>query len=295
MKLYSDAKTMKIHNFEPRNCYQLQDILLNSQTGLVYAYGNRLVANSSSWPEEELLKDSYRGSSLLKNSDSFRRLERTPYTCLPSSGFYHWLIEDLPRYLTLRNNSSEPFKTIVYSRAPKYVTEFCETMKIEPVHKPRISIVRNFMLAEKNSETGFPNPNDIEILRKTFLNYTRGKNNTKKNVFVSRIGSSRSPHWESDLICELKKLGWEILQCEKKSLQQQIEVFQEAKTICGVHGAGLSGIVWADSGIRIIELSESYRSSCFRNLALILDQEFHTIETKNKEYIDIFKLIKDLS
>jgi hypothetical protein len=265
--------------FKSRICSKWNQVVLNTQSGLVYKNGNRLIPESSSWPNEELVKDAYTGSKVQAKLNLQFECDDYLYTCLPSNGFYHWLIEDLPRYLFLRENTSQELKTIIYSKRPRYVNDVSNMLNLDIAFYPRIIKVKEFVLAEKSKDTGFPNPNDIKLLRKTFLNDKTRDQNDK--VYVSRRSSSRSPVWESELEARLQDEGWKVIFCEKLSLEEQIMIFKNARVICGIHGAGLSGMVWADSSTKIIELNEKFRSNCFLNLAQLLDLEFNQIRTES--------------
>ena len=289
INLVDSIGTQRFHLFQPRKVVVKKNVILNSKSGMAYENGNKLIPRSSSWPINELIRDSYNGSDIVSKLSTFKVTNETNYSCLPSNGFYHWIIEDLPRYLILREYMERDIKTLVYHNAPQYVRDFCEMFGIEFIEVPRVFLVPSFTFGERNPETGIPNPYDIKILRDTLVH----KDNTKSNekLYVSRTDSTRSPSWEMELSLKLENLGWRILHCERMHLKEQIDLFQSAETICGVHGAGLVGMVWAKPGTHIIELNDNFRSDCFNFLAQLMGHRMSRVNTAGMTLSEIEEYI----
>lgn len=70
-------------------------------------------------------------------------------------------------------------------------------------------------------------------------------------LWISRAGSPRSFWDEPDLERILSTLGWRILTPGSMPLHAQIAAFKGATRIAGVHGAGLTGLVFAPPGTPI--------------------------------------------
>ena len=285
----NSSGTQVDHCFQPRKTVVKNNIVLDSKIGVVYERGNRLVPSSSSWPINELIRDPYNGSDFLTIFQNLKLTDQSIYSLLPSNGFYHWLIEDLPRYLIARKHAGSEVKTLIYQGAPQYVRDFCGIFAIEYIEVPRVFLVPKLILGEKNPETGIPNPLDIKILRDSFL--LQENINPRRKIYVSRTGSTRSPIWERELSLKLETIGWHVLQCESMNFKQQVEVFQNAETICGVHGAGLAGIVWARPGTEVIELNENFRSDCFNFLAQLMGHRMRQVSTSDMTLTEIERLI----
>jgi capsular polysaccharide biosynthesis protein len=90
-------------------------------------------------------------------------------------------------------------------------------------------------------------------LRSFFAPNIREREDAKR-VYISRLNSSRSPNFEKELVYRLREEGWEILNTESMSLIDQVNTISSASTLCGVHGAGLAGMIWMTSGSQVIEL-----------------------------------------
>jgi hypothetical protein len=92
-----------------------------------------------------------------------------------------------------------------------------------------------------------------------------------RNIYVARTDSShRKMRNEMDLIHELSKRGFDILEAGKIGFAEQIATFQSATLIVGPHGAGLTNIAFCRPGTFVYELvPQQYVNVCFRNLAFL--------------------------
>ena len=76
-----------------------------------------------------------------------------------------------------------------------------------------------------------------------------------EKIFVSRNGAKyRRFAQEEELVTLLNKLGFKVLSTEGMTILEQAHVFNKAKVIVGVHGAGLANIVFCEPSSKILEL-----------------------------------------
>ena len=55
-------------------------------------------------------------------------------------------------------------------------------------------------------------------------------------------------------------------------LAQQIKLFAGARAICGVHGAGLTNMLWCSQDCEVVELiADNYLNGCFESISACLD------------------------
>jgi len=120
----------------------------------------------------------------------------------------------------------------------------------------------------------------VDLLRKYFKN-APSCNSDKNKVYISRLGDSRSPDYESELIRLLEKSGeWKILNLAKLNFREQISYAKSASVWAGVHGAGLSWIPFLNPTSIVIEIGPA-KMDCFQQLAFLSDRSFHRIESEN--------------
>jgi hypothetical protein len=282
---YVDKNNLGI-TFASQFVIRVKDIVLDSKTGIIYSSSGAIISDSSSWPKEYLAATAQiRPGKFVRQVDQQASVERI---LLTSNGFYHWLIEDLPLYLRLKKYYAN-CETLVYENAPKYVLTFLEKMHIEYLMVPRFAKLFEYTFISRGDSVGWPNPRDIETLKE--LRFDIAKTEIKKSkVYISRLGDSRSPDFEKELIQNLTKSGWTVVDFNLISLIEQINLISNARVIAGVHGAGLSSIVWLPDGSKVIELGTDRFVRCFNRLASIAEvnyQRINYLNLKTEEIVEI--------
>ena len=81
---------------------------------------------------------------------------------------------------------------------------------------------------------------------------------------------------EEEFHSYLIKYGFSIIRLENYSIDEQINIFMNAKFIIGVHGAGLTNIIFSKPGTNVIEIiPKSYFIDCFLVAASRLGLNYH--------------------
>jgi capsular polysaccharide biosynthesis protein len=263
-----DGSTVR-NSYRPRFVYGLTDAMVDPISNLVYDSRGQFVAESSSWLPLRQFYSWPQPSMRLPASKL-----RGEFVFLPSNGYYHWLIEDLPVFL--KSLSVSPKARVILSEdgAP-YVREVAELIDNEiitvrsPVHLERL-VMTGKTGGMGNPFAGLtPHPADVEILREFFTKYLQPRSNGLK-LYLSRVGQKRSPANERDLQFDLEKQGFVTFQGTGMSLLSQIELFSSARQLIGLHGAAFANIVWAAEGVDVCEiLSSAYMPSCYSALTSI--------------------------
>ena len=101
--------------------------------------------------------------------------------------------------------------------------------------------------------------------------------------------------------------GFDIVYMEEYSIVEQMRIMKDAEFIVSPHGAGLTNMIFARSGAKILELIPSrYLTPMFRQLAVNCGHEYGVLigdtrsseSSKNHEFqwsIDVEKLDRVLS
>jgi len=253
-QIYNPAQKIKAEkNFVSRNEFLVKNVHLNTVNGGVFTKGRQLLLESTIWPEHLHLK--YRVPDqclppILPIKTTFEKA-----ICLPATGnFYHWLIEELPSFLIL--NSKYPDINILTNKVkPDYLLSFIDQFKLSVIDVEDFVNVTEYRFVQKEQDSSWPNPNNLQILRNHFLNGLGNSNECKDTkVYISRIKSTRSPKFEKTLVDRLKEKDWIIIEPGSLSLFEQVEIFACANVIAGIHGAGLTGVVWSNPGTKVIEV-----------------------------------------
>jgi len=90
----------------------------------------------------------------------------------------------------------------------------------------------------------------------------------RKRLFVSRRNSRRSIENEEEIIALLEAFDFEAIQAEKLPFKDQVNLFSSAEVIVASHGAGLTNIVFAKPGTKVLEIfSPGHSILCYFYLA----------------------------
>jgi hypothetical protein len=260
----------KARNFyRPRFVYGLSDATIDPISHLVYDSNGQFIAESSSWLP---LRQFYSWPQP-KMSVPTSKL-RGEFIFLPSNGYYHWLIEDLPVFL--KSLAVAPRAQVILSRnAASYVREVTGLIDNDIVFVGSPVRVERLVMTAKTAGMGSPligltpHPVDVATLREFFSKHHELRSCDHK-LYLSRVGHKRSPANECDLQFELEKQGFVRFDGTGVSLLSQIALFSSARQLIGLHGAAFSNIVWAPEGVLVCEIfSPAYMPSCYSALTAI--------------------------
>ena len=190
----------------------------------------------------------------------------------PGDNYYHWLHDCLPKLMLLDElppdtsilveNPSLPFKKrslqllglwdrVVPSLAPHYHVD-------------------NFYFIPPLCQSGGYNPAGLKFLREKFLS-SRNCATPDLRVFVTRRTKHRRLANLQEVEMYFRENGWIVVDGSAVSLDEQIDVFQRAAMVCGLHGAAMTNIAWCNPGTRVLELFPgSYLNACYEIMARTL-------------------------
>ena len=124
----------------------------------------------------------------------------------------------------------------------------------------------------------------ISVIKKLREKLIFKKSNLNK-IYVSRNKSQRRKiSNEKELLAVLKNYNFKTLYLDNMSFEKQINIFSNAKYVVGLHGAGLSNIVWMKNKSNLIELrpEKDLYLNCYFNLSNLLNINYY-YDICNKE------------
>jgi capsular polysaccharide biosynthesis protein len=83
------------------------------------------------------------------------------------------------------------------------------------------------------------------------------------DIWVTRAKASRKLLNEEDIVAELLRRNWTVVDPGNMTLRHQIAVFKGARRIAGVTGAGLTNLVFAPRGTKIVSFMPSQMPDIF--------------------------------
>lgn len=269
---------------EFRRILKVNDPVLNPRTGIIWIE-DKLLLESTLWSYEDLFKFEPKPIFPKKINDTFYSL--------PDNGFFHFLIEDLPRYIQAKKYGGK-HKTLI-GNSSKYIKDAMNLLSPNSVELREYPVkLKSLYISEKIKGTLF-SLYDLNILLDAFSEFKKLNQNLK--IFISRKENngpkfkSRGLFRKNEIEAIVKSLGFNLVYLEDLSLTQQIDLCSKASIIAGFHGAGLANIVWSNSGTKVVEITGTRVTSHFEHLSKICGHEFHRYSIES----DLFYLQKLLS
>ena len=117
-------------------------------------------------------------------------------------------------------------------------------------------------------------PRNLALLRDQFLPESTRNG---RLLFIPRRQNRRIRN-EAEVRRLVTGYGFEILEDEDRSLDEQIGVFSEATAVVGPHGAGLTNIIWSRPGTKVLEFfHRGYRPPYYYYLSQALGLDYSYI------------------
>jgi hypothetical protein len=243
---YSDSITLKFnsdsgiygHTYGERHSIDLENVLVDSENNFIYIDTGQeylFLNESTEWPVENILSTT--------RFPKFKKYEEIEIASmgLPSTGFYHWVSEDLPIFL----NSNSNYLYLNYAKSSNTNKVVLNEVRRDFVQVPKYVYVKKLKFNSKGKDLGKISLMNIQTLRK--FSSSLGMSTKEEEVFyISRSKSRRSLKNEVELEQLLEKLGVSIVHAEDLNFLDQIRLFSNARVIIGAHGAGLVHAIWAD-------------------------------------------------
>ena len=221
-----------------------------------------------------------------------------------NSNYWHWLYDVLPRLKILEDKID--INEIDYFLFPdlkeKFQTETLDLLNIP--HEKRISsriyrhihtsytyAVSHPYVIKNNPSIEIQNmPNWIlDYLRTTFL---KNKHNKKfpDKFYIDRSDSKSNHRHLRQIINEdeikefLKNKGFSIITLSNLSFEDQVNLFNNAKQIVGLHGAGFANLTFCRPNTLALELKPKSAGPVCGNLAKKMNLEYRDISVEPTKY-----------
>ncbi|MCC7338083.1 MAG: glycosyltransferase family 61 protein [Pirellulaceae bacterium] len=225
---------------------------------------------------------------LLTTPDRFPRPTRVAGRVLvlnkgAAHNYYHWITEVLPRLELARRAG--------WTEADYYVVDCYKPFQRQTLQSlgiPREKVIEphNGLLIEADElivpslATALARSRTGEMLREAFGVPSPPQVGGTRRIFVSRKNArTRRIANETQIEEVLTPLGFEFHCLEQYTLAKQIQLFGEAEMIVGGHGAGLTNMLYAQAGTRVIELAPSnYIRKCYAMLSEELGHPYSLVE-----------------
>jgi len=247
---------------------------------------------------------------VLKNGTPYimRKLNGTILSLLTGGGgndnFFHWLFDVLPRIAIIEKKIN--LNEIDYFLCPNLNKWQLETLNLLGIKKSQClsSVKYRHIGSDQIIVTTHPWQksknvlHDIENLplwisdwlKNKFLKH-KSNINLPKKFYIDRSDSKsnlkdfRYIINEDELKNFLKNHGFKFVRLSDLSFCDQINIFNNANKVIGLHGAGLSNLIWSSKKIKVIELRSNLTNKLYENLAKDNKINFEKLESTPKDHI----------
>jgi len=197
--------------------------------------------------------------------------------------YFHWLCDVVPRLelLTETEFKNELFLFPPMETLIAYREESLAPYEIQRVHFMKLDEklkAQKVFSVTPVAPTGKHRPEIMQAIRKRFLTYFAADIKPKRRkIWVSRQRAPRRTIVnEADLVPILHKHGWESMFMEELTLADQVRLMAESTAIGGLHGAGLTNMLFMPAGGQVLEVRfrGDAHNNCYFSLASALEHEY---------------------
>ena len=204
--------------------------------------------------------------------------------------YCHWITRNMVKLGVLEGTPHESLPLLVNADLRRHQTEFLELLAIPEerlirLERPALAHIRRLVVptnVTNHAKMGI----GTQWLRR-HLAHCMDDAPAGDLLFVSREDAQvRRLLNEDELFAALKPLGFESILPGAMPVREQIRRFSRAKVIIGAHGAALGNMVFAQPGIRLIELTTTFKAHIpdFHVLARICNLQFSSIVSDDYDF-----------
>lgn len=248
------SDTTKGHYFDNRNFFKLSNVIIEPHQGLIWDEKGKFVEESTNYPIFQM----YSSFPWNPNSRWVARLRGT-YLFLPTNGYWHWLVEDLPGFLFLYQLFPN-LPVLVKSNPPRFIRDFISKLKINVKYVEGPVIVASLLLVEKKMDSGWLHPADLNVLLEFELfSKVLSKEKPNKMLYAKRATSNRAPSNEPEIAALFRSYNFEVVAPEELDLIDEAMLFSQTKLLASVHGSALTNMIWMQKGTSVLDIAnENY-------------------------------------
>ena len=204
--------------------------------------------------------------------------------------YYHWLIDTLPRLLLLRQTHPDIVLALPQPLPPKVLPEYISSSaavlgfsKYLLLNAKQVLHSGCIILPELTAPSLTQNPELVRQVRAELVkSLTPGPVQATRRVFIARArGGVRSLVNEQAVDALLKEFGFEKIYGETLSFLEQVRLMRETAVLIGVHGAGMTNMLFLQEGMKVVEfLNDEHGDLCYFRLASCLGLPYFLVPCK---------------
>ena len=175
-------------------------------------------------------------------------------------GYFFWMTCYMPRLLRVLDANLSPAPKLLVSNRWKnfeYVSSSLSTcpLDVECLDLDEHAFVSTLILPHARKATSYLNPAEIQRVVQHFLTaFEIQPQPPTRKIWIHRSEKSRRALLnEDEVLAAVQKAGFEPIVFEALTLKQQIELMQQTKVLAGLHGAGLTNLMFLPANSTVLE------------------------------------------
>lgn len=206
-----------------------------------------------------------------------------------AENFFHWHLDVLQKLEYVTNDN----KAKVYIPHKYDKSFYTETLKLYPeiefIKIKSTTKITNAVYVNDIAQTGNYRPellkklsqrlNKIQLENRGCDNYST----EKENIYISRASArNRKIVNEYDLHDTFRRRKTKIVMMENLNYKEQISLVKNTEVLIGIHGAGLTHMIYMPKNSSVIELrsEDDDKNNCYYSLATELGHKYYYIKVK---------------
>lgn len=197
-----------------------------------------------------------------------------------SNNYFHWFTDALPRLIAMETFVDNQTNLIVI--LPKKIDHGFIRESLDIIGHQyyfydthRALFVKTLSIASHTAPTGNYNKNVINTIRRRF---SHNQVSGSRRIYVSRGKAQTRKLINEDEVKEvLKSFDYETHHFEDYNLREQIAILSETRSLVGVHGAGLTNMLFMKEHGDVLEFrwKDDSRNNCYFSLASDLNHMYY--------------------
>lgn len=257
-------------HFARRHVYRMRDVLVHPVTGACRA-DDHLIQESFGSLRRCLLAQPFPSRSRPV------RHEEKVATVVQSTGYGHFILEEVPRLLWVARQFPE-VRVLLASSAPRFCREALELLAsrgsirgFELIDDKVMLAMTEYAFAQAEAYSGFFHSTDIGVLREGLLPRVQPSSGRSERLYLTRRQASRGFDNEIEVESALAAAGVRAVCLEDMTIGDEIQLLSRAALVVAPHGAGLANLVWCPPSARVVELfSPKLKNDCYARVCSTL-------------------------
>lgn len=178
----------------------------------------------------------------------------------PWFNYYHWVLDCLLRMMQVYERLSDVVLLLPESyKDVSYVMEslrYFSGLRIEYIPKGHSAMVSSAVIPQMQPIGRNFDPEELRRYRSLFVD-EHVQQDVSRRIFVTRNNANkRRIINRKELMPILDEYGFEVVDFEKLSFQEQISLMQSTEYLIAGHGAGLANALFLKNGAKVFELAK---------------------------------------